>query len=122
MPKTPDSTKKAQLSPTQRSAIIAAHGAGVSQAKLAAKYGCTPKTIYNTLKRYKDDQIFINRPKSGRPHILTDRAKRHLFLQARQHPSWTYKQLSAALPDHPSPRVICRILKGTGLQKYQSVL
>jgi hypothetical protein len=50
----PKRRKKAELSPEQRSAIIHAYKNGISQSKLADNFSCTRKTIYNTLKRFKE--------------------------------------------------------------------
>jgi transposase len=111
----PKISKKAQLSAAQRSAIIHAHGNGATQVQLANDFGCSRKTIFNTLKRYSEGEKLENREKSGRPPIISERACRHLCLQARRHPFWTYKQLSAATASNPSPFTIRRILKRFGL-------
>src|SRR3954469_22741131 len=52
----PKKSKTAQLSTSQRSAIIYAHknGANVTQVQLANDFGCSRPTIYNTLKRYSE--------------------------------------------------------------------
>jgi transposase len=116
----PKISKKAQLSTVQRSAIIYAHRNGATQVELANDFGCTRKTIFNTLKRYSEGEKLENREKSGRPALISDRACHHLYLQARRHPFWTYKQLSAATAQHPSRSTIRRILKRFGLGKRRS--
>lgn len=50
----PRPTKLAELSPVQRSAIIFGHKNGISQSKLANDFGCSRRTIYNTLKRFEE--------------------------------------------------------------------
>jgi transposase len=116
----PKNSKTAQLSTSQRSAIIYAHENGATQVQLANDFGCSRRTIYNTLKRYSEGEKLENREKSGRPAIISERACSHLYLQARRHPFWTYKQLSAATAQHPSPSTIRRILKRFGLGKRRS--
>jgi transposase len=118
----PKNSKTAQLSTSQRSAIIYAHknGANVTQVQLANDFGCSRPTIYNTLKRYSEGKNLENREKSGRPAIISERACCHLYLQARRHPFWTYKQLSAATAQHSSPSTIRRILKRFRLGKRRS--
>jgi transposase len=70
----PKNSKKGQLSTEQRSAIIHAHSHGVTQVQLANDFGCTRKTIFNTLKRFSEGEKLENREKSGRPPILSARA------------------------------------------------
>jgi hypothetical protein len=79
-------SKTAQLTAIQRSAIVSAHECGVSQVKLANDFGCSRKTIYNTLKRYSEGEKLENREKTGRPSKLDSRATICLYLQARRHP------------------------------------
>ena len=88
--------------------------------KLANDFGCSRKTIYDTLKRYYEEDTLQNCENSGRPVIISERVCSHLYLQARRHPFWTYKQLSAATAQHPSPSTIRRILKRFGLGKRRS--
>jgi transposase len=116
----PKNSKTAQLSPVQRSAIISAHENGATQVQLANDFCCSRRTIYNTLKRYSEAEKLENREKSGRPPILSERACHHLYVQARRHPFWTYKQLSAATASNPSPSTIRRILRRFGLGKRRS--
>lgn len=113
-------SKTAQLTAIQRSAIVSAHKNGISQVKLANDFGCSRKTIDNTLKRYHEEDTLENREKAGRTPIISQRASHCLYLQARRHPFWTYKQLSAATPGHPSRSTIQRILKQFGVGKRRS--
>jgi hypothetical protein len=83
--------KTAELSTEQRSAIVFGHKNGISQSKLANEFECSRRTIYNTLKRFEEHQLFESLPRTGRPPILSSRASTCLYLQARRHPFWTYK-------------------------------
>jgi predicted regulator of amino acid metabolism with ACT domain len=73
-------SKTAQLTTIQRSAIVSAHKNGISKVKLANDFGCSRRIIYNTLKRYLEDDALENREKSGRPVIISERACTHLYL------------------------------------------
>jgi transposase len=42
--------------------------------KLANDFGCSRKTIYDTVKRYLEGEKLENRDKTGRPPILSSRA------------------------------------------------
>ena len=116
----PKRRKKGELTPEQRSAIIYAYKNGISQSKLADNFSCTRKTIYNTLKRFEEHKSIQSLSRTGRPSKLDSRACTFLYLQARRHPFWTYKQLSAATPGHPSRSTIQRVLKQFGLSKRRS--
>jgi transposase len=48
--------------------------------QLANDFGCSRRTIYNTLKRYSEDEKLENREKGGRPAIISERACSHLYL------------------------------------------
>ena len=55
-------TKSGELSVAQRSAIIYAHQAGATQSKLALDFRCSRRTIYNTLKRFKEHNTVKSLP------------------------------------------------------------
>jgi predicted HTH transcriptional regulator len=76
----PKSSKTAQLSTSQRSAIIYAHENGATQVQLANNFSCSRKTIHNTLKRYLEGEKLENREKTGRPPMLSSRAITYLYL------------------------------------------
>ena len=79
-------TKSGKLSVTQRSAIIYAHQAGATQSKLALDFRYSRRTIYNTLKRFKEHNTVKSLPRTGRPRIFSDRTYHLLFILARRHP------------------------------------
>jgi hypothetical protein len=76
----PKNSKMAQLSTYQRSAIIYAHENGATQVQFANDFGCSRRTIYNTLKRYLEGEKLENREKSGRPVLISERACSYLYL------------------------------------------
>ncbi len=56
-----------ELTPAERSAILAARAAGISPTQLAREFGCTTRTIQRTVTRYKNHKTVESRPRSGRP-------------------------------------------------------
>lgn len=116
MEKNSKSSKAAQLTTTQRAAIVAAHEAGTPKTKIATDFGCTRTTIYRTLERYNKNQSHENREKIGRPKKFSQRTKNSVLIQARRHPLWSPTQLSAAVYGNPSTSTIRRILRENGLQ------
>lgn len=116
----PFKRKKGELSPSQRTAILYAHRNGASQTQLALDFGCTRKTIHNTIKRFQNHQTVESLPRSGRPRLFSDRTLHHLFIKARRYPDWTFKQLSACLPGSPSRSLIMKVLKQLGIKNYRS--
>jgi transposase len=78
---------------------------GISQTKLAADFGCSRRTIFNTIERFQQQQTIKSRPRTGRPKIFSDRTRNFIFLQARWHPFYTYKQLNSMVPGYPSRHV-----------------
>jgi hypothetical protein len=112
--------KKGELSLSQRSAIIYSYQSGTTQSKLALDFRCTRKTIYNTIKRFQQHQSLNSRPRTGRLRVFSNRTRYLIYILARRHPFWTYKELSAAIPSHPSRSSIINILRPTGLIKYRT--
>ncbi|KAI2680917.1 transcriptional regulator family: Helix-turn-helix [Penicillium roqueforti] len=72
--------------------------AGATQSKLALDFRCSRRTIYNTLKRFKEHNTVKSLPRTGCPRIFSDRTRHLLFILARRHPFWSYKTLSCAIP------------------------
>ncbi|OQD59946.1 hypothetical protein PENPOL_c038G02850 [Penicillium polonicum] len=103
--------KQAELSPEQRAGICSALDAGVSASKLAVEYACHRSTIYRTRERFLEQKNTSSRPRTGRPPIFNERARKYIYLQARRNPLWSYKRLGANSPGHPSRTTIRRIYK-----------
>ena len=68
--------KNAELTPTQRAFICGAWEAGKKQTELAEQFGCSTRTISNTIKRFQNHGTFDSLPRSGSPGKLSDAAKR----------------------------------------------
>jgi transposase len=119
----------AELSSEARAGIIAKHEAGVSNKDLAAEFRCNPRTIYNTLKRWKLHNTTKSKDRPGRPDVLTRREKRNIIRIVRKAPKLEYSQvlkeanLNTTDPTittrkaPPSKRTIARALSIAGLRK-----
>jgi DNA-binding MarR family transcriptional regulator len=119
----PARKRNGELSLDQRSSIIYAYLNGcTTQTKLANDFGCTRKTIYNTIKRFQQHQTVESRPRTGRPRKYNDRTRKFIYLQARRNPFYTYKKLSTVIPGHPSRTTILTTLKAYGIRKYRTKL
>lgn len=77
---------KGELSAELRLAILYAYQAGVTQSKLAIDFGCSRKTIFNTIQRFKQHNTLGSLPRSGRPMVFSDRTRHYIYLQPRRHP------------------------------------
>ena len=113
--------KNGELTPDQRLQIVhAITRLGAKTSTLAAEFGCTPKTIYNTIKRWRTHNSTESAIRKGRPPKFSARSHNLLYLQARRHPFYTYKQLGASVPGSPSRSTIKRILTRYCLAKRVS--
>ncbi len=67
-----------QLSDFQKGVIYGCYLAGKSQSETAVLTGHPKGTIDRFLRKYRQTHTHVNRPRSGRPKILDDRARRQL--------------------------------------------
>ena len=68
-----------ELSPSTRGAIIALRDEGLSYRAIADKFGVSKSTAHYTYKRHLKYGTTKSLPRPGRPHAVTDRAKRHIL-------------------------------------------
>jgi transposase len=111
---------RAELSTEQRSAIIIALEGGGSPTALAAEFGCARSAIYSTWERFQKHQTVESLPRSGRPSLISPRAKRQVYQLARRNPKWSYTTLRSQLPQIVSKSTIRSILIGSGLRKRRA--
>ncbi|KAL2200036.1 hypothetical protein P885DRAFT_58225 [Corynascus similis CBS 632.67] len=83
-----------ELSPLARAAIAGAVAAGASQSAVARAFGVDRRAVQRTLQRFESSGTFEDRPRSGRPEVLTDRDKRHIVQVAKREPSLTTLRLT----------------------------
>jgi transposase len=111
----------AELSTIARNSIISKHEAGASNPELAFEFGCTPKCIRDTLRRYAQTGSNQSRPRSGRPQVLSVHDNRMLYRTARKAPKLEYTELlrEAGLT-RISKTTAYRALKHQGLTNFRA--
>ncbi|KAF2807521.1 uncharacterized protein BDZ99DRAFT_510334 [Mytilinidion resinicola] len=92
----------------QRTAIIAKHQACVSNKELAAEFGCNLRTIYTTIKRFKEHNTTKSLPCSGQPEVLTRRKKRDIIRIRHLRVNGLHKRRCAKRPKLKPEHVVIR--------------
>jgi transposase len=119
--------KKAHLSPSESTRIIAKHEAGAELAELATEFERSKSTIHDTIKRWQLHQTTTDLPHSGRPPRLSSHTKKIIYRKARAAPKIAYSELAKegevvnadrTTSKPPSGRTLYRVLKREGLTNY----
>jgi transposase len=116
------------ISPVDRARIIAKRQLGATTAELAAEYGRSESAIKYTIRTYSSLPTTHEKPRSGRPPLLSLHQKKMIYRKARAAPKIEYSELA----EHgvfvneegyrsklPSRSTLYRALKGQGLTKYR---
>jgi transposase len=82
------------ISPLQRSIIIAKRGVGASIKELAAEFGRSESAIKYTLRTYANTTTTKEKPRSGRPLILSLHQKKIIYRKVRATPKIEYLELA----------------------------
>ena len=121
--------KRPNLTPTQRIQIISKGQAGCSTAELAAEFGCSARTVRRTLQEAPTHHNGLEKPRSGRPSILSEHEERRIYWAVRAAPKIEYKELLEVTTIHysdgttskqPSRSTLYRMLKRRGLTNYKA--
>lgn len=84
----------------------------------AAQTRQIPKsTAYDLWKKYQSTGSMDHLPKSGRPRKLTDRAKRHIIRDAKNHRREPFKVIGLLLTPVVSETTVCQALNEVGLHR-----
>ena len=86
--------KRRKLTPDERQRIIAKRECGVEISELAAEFGCSMSAIKYTIRTYSQRATTQDRPRSGRPPILSRRQKKIVYRKARAQPKIEYSELA----------------------------
>jgi len=86
--------KRRKLTPDERQRIIAKHEYGVEISALAAEFGCATSAIKYTIRTYTQRATTQDRPRSGRPPILSRWQKKIVYRKARAQPKIEYLELA----------------------------
>jgi transposase len=101
---------------------------GCTIPEVAQHFGRADSTIRRLHLKHHHTGTIVDKPRSGRPHILSRHTKKLLFRAVRKTPKIEYKHLSKvaqiALPDGtlqkaPSRSTLYRVLKKRGLTNYR---
>ena len=116
------------MTPDQRQQIIAKSAAGVATTELVPEFGRSASAIKYTIKTYTNRATTVERPRSGRPPILSRHQKRLLYRKVRANPKIEYLELAkvaqvVSLDDTtsklPSKSTLYQALKGLGLTNFR---
>jgi transposase len=122
-----NSSRKPNLTPPERQAIIAKYEAGVSVPELAEEFARGRSTIRDTIKRWHQHATTSDLPCSGRPSILSRHQKKIIYRAARAALRIEYEELAKVgtfvnaegTPSKlPSRSTLYRVLKGLGLTNF----
>jgi transposase len=112
------------LTTVQRDQIIGMLNSGATPKEVAEAYGRTERCIRDLRKKYAQTGTTADKPRSGRPPILSPHQKRIIYRKARAAPKIEYSDLAEATtfvnaegtPSKPPSRsTLYRILKRRGL-------
>jgi len=112
--------RKKQLTLEERVAIVLQYKDGVSTVDLASKYNCSKRHIFNFIRKQKETQSLVDKPKIDRRKIFTDAENRKLKLLVKRNPTISVrnlqKEMSKIVP--VSVATIGRKLKNLGMKSY----
>jgi transposase len=120
--------RKPNLTIAQRNEAVGMSAAGASLKEIAQYFGRTTQGIGKLLKKYHTTHTVEDKPRSGRPSILSRHQKKLIYRAARAAPKLEYKELAEVgvlvNPDDtpskpPSRSTLYRVLKGLGLTNFR---
>lgn len=89
------SPKKSEISQSTRGKIIALRGTGKSYRKIAKMVKVSFSAVRYIIKRHDETGNTENKPRSGRPKILTTRERRAIIREVQLHPFISAQKLSS---------------------------
>jgi transposase len=116
------------ISPNERQRIIAKRGTGIPVRELAAEFGRSESAIKYTIRTYTKAATTEERPRSGRPPILSRHQKKIIYRKARATPKIEYSELAEASVvvqadrttlKPPSRSTLYRVLRRRNLSKFR---
>lgn len=117
----PQNTNKPHHSPHKRTKIVYNYLSGVSAKAVAAKYNVTPRAVYNINQRYKVQKSAKSNPRSGRPRVITERGKRHLFRLIEEDPFIQNNELLSRASLTCVTSTLTRFLRKEGIQHFRAL-
>ena len=109
-----------ELTPYQRGIINGAYRSGATPTYIAHNENTPLSTIKWTISTTSQHPNGVSKTRSGRPTVVTDRARRHIIRLARTNPRITYKDLRDQCGVSYSKSTLYRELKAYGLTNWLS--
>lgn len=113
--------QKTHHSPHKRTRIVIMKDLGVPLDEIVAKEGVTKHAIFRIVRRYRSQISAKDKPRSGRPTILTDRDKRHIERIVDQFPFITVQEIKERTGISCHRSTITRWLKKQGIQHHHAL-
>ena len=107
-----------ELTPYQRGIINGAYRSGATPTYIAHNENTPLSTIKWTISTASQHPNGVSKTRSGRPAVVTDRARRHIIRLARANPRITYKDLKEQCGVSYSTSTLYRELKAYGLTNW----
>lgn len=112
--------KKRDLTQVTRAQVAILYEEGYSQREVAARLKVSRGAVQKAIKRFQETGKHTNRPKSGRPKVLTPREKRLLVSTSLKKRMLTSKKLTADFNARHkksiSPSTVRSVLNEAGLR------
>lgn len=83
------------LTPTKRGRVWGLHLAGLNDTQICKLLHYPRQSIVNTIRRQQDHGTLYDLPRSGRPSLMDDRARRHILIDIARDPGLSFYQHAA---------------------------
>ena len=110
--------RRKELTPYHRGIIVGQGSLGSGATSIGRSLNHPESTIRSVLSASTHQHQGVSKPRSGRPTVVTDRARRIIIRNARIHPKITYKVLRALANIIFSKSTMYRVLKDAGITNW----
>lgn len=107
---------RVEYSPHKRTRVKMLHEMGFTRAQIAAQEGVNRHSVKGIVTRYRHQTSARTTPRSGRPKIISDRDKRHIFRIIKSNPFIKNRDILREANLRCSERTLERALKAEGIQ------
>jgi transposase len=121
--------RKSNMTIEERNQAIGMLTAGATRAEVAAAFGRSRQCIGRLVTKYNTTHSVQDKPRSGRPYILSRRQQKLIYRIARRTPKIEYRELANTtaliLPDGttvnvPSRSTLYRVLRRHSLTNHRA--
>jgi transposase len=89
-----------------------------SYGSVAVRMGVSKSTVYSIAGKYNNGEELVDRPRSGRPRVLTQGQKDAILRRVRNHPFQSVREISRGIRHVPSRQTVNRFLISEGISSY----